>query len=148
LKVSESSVENSRYKLTVENGDISSIFDKQINKELLSAPLRLALQTEKPHDWPAWNMDWEDQKKSPRGYVQGAARVSIVENGPARVALQIERETEGSKFVQTVRLSAGDAGNRVEFLNVIDWKTREAALKATFPLTGSNPEATYNWDVG
>src|SRR5437764_3617433 len=93
-------------------------------------------------------MDWEDQKKPPRGYVQGAAKVRIVENGPVRVALQIERETEGSKFVQTVRLSAGDAGNRVEFLNAIDWKTREAALKATFSLTASNPEATYNWDVG
>src|SRR5207253_300347 len=78
LKVSDSSLENSRYKVAVDqNGDISSIFDKKINKELLSAPLRLAFQTEKPHDWPAWNMDWEDQKKPPRGYVQGPAHVRI-----------------------------------------------------------------------
>jgi alpha-mannosidase len=149
LKISESSLENSRYKVTVDqNGDVSSIFDKALNKELLAAPMRLALQTEKPHDWPAWNMDWEDQKKPPRGYVQGPAKVSIVENGPVRVALRIERETEDSKFVQTVRLSAGDAGNRVEFLNVIDWKTKEAALKAVFPVTAANSQATYNWDVG
>ncbi|HWX53171.1 MAG TPA: glycoside hydrolase family 38 C-terminal domain-containing protein [Verrucomicrobiae bacterium] len=149
LKVSESSLENSRYKITVDqNGDVSSIFDKSISKELLAAPLRLALQTERPHDWPAWNMDWEDQKKPPRGYVQGPAKVHIVENGPVRVALQIERETEDSKFVQTIRLSAGDAGNRVEFLNAVDWKTREDALKAVFPLTTTNPQATYNWDVG
>jgi len=149
LKISETSLENSRYKIVVDqNGDVSSIFDKTINKELLSAPLRLALQTEKPHDWPAWNMDWEDQKKPPRGYVQGPATVSVIENGPVRVALQIERETEGSKFVQTIRLSSGNAGNRVEFLNAIDWKTREAALKATFHLSASNPEATYNWDAG
>jgi alpha-mannosidase len=151
LKISESSLENSRYKITVDlNGDVSSIFDKALKKELLAAPLRLALQTEKPHDWPAWNMDWEDQKKPPRGYVHGPAsmKTSIVENGPVRVALQIERETEDSKFVQTVRLAAGDAGNRVEFLNVIDWKTKDAALKAVFPLTAANPQATYNWDVG
>jgi alpha-mannosidase len=149
LKVSDFSLENARYKITVDqNGDVSSIFDKAVGKELLSAPVRLALQTEKPHDWPAWNMDWEDEKKPPRGYVQGPAKVRVVENGPVRVALQIERETEDSKFVQTVRLSAGDAGNRVEFVNAIDWKAKEAALKAVFPLTAVNPEATYNWDVG
>ncbi|HEY6968894.1 MAG TPA: glycoside hydrolase family 38 C-terminal domain-containing protein, partial [Candidatus Angelobacter sp.] len=149
VSVNESSVQNLRYYVRVDrNGDVSSIFDKKINKELLSAPLRLAFQTEKPHDWPAWNMDWDDQKKPPRGYVQGPAKVKIVEDGPVRVALQVERESEDSKFVQTIRLSTGDAGNRVEFLNAIDWKTKEAALKATFPLTAKNPQATYNWDIG
>src|SRR5258708_2566041 len=93
-------------------------------------------------------MDWTDQQKPPRGYVDGPAKVRIVENGPVRVALQVEREAEGSKFVQTIRLTAGDAGNRVEFANSIDWKTSEAALKATFLLTAANPMATYNWDVG
>ena len=149
LSASDSSLENVRYRVKIDqNGDVSSIFDKSINKELLSAPMRLALQTEKPHDWPAWNMDWADQQKPPRAYVQGPAKVRIVENGPVRVALQVERQAEDSTFVQTIRLSAGDAGNRVEFSNSIDWKTKEAALKATFPLTAKNPQATYNWDVG
>src|SRR5256886_4818953 len=80
--------------------------------------------------------------------LQGPARVRIVENGPVRVALEISRQAEDSNFVQTISLAAGDAGNRVEFGNVIDWKTKEAALKATFPLTASNPQATYNWDIG
>jgi alpha-mannosidase len=149
LQVSESSLENARYRLKIdENGDVASIYDKQLNHELLSAPARLAFQTEKPHDWPAWNMDWADQQKPPRGYVQGSAKVRVVENGPVRVGVEIEREAEGSKFLQTIRLSAGDAGNRVEFSNSIDWHTEAAALKATFPLTASNPEATYNWDIG
>ena len=149
LKITESSIENQRYRVRVdENGDVTSLFDKILNKELLSAPVRLALQTEKPRDWPAWNMDWRDQKKPPRAYVGGPATVRIIENGPVRVALQIEREAEGSRFVQSIRLAAGDAGNRVEFSNIIDWKTSEAALKATFPLTAANPLATYNWDIG
>ncbi len=50
--------------------------------------------------------------------------------------------------MQTIRLSAGDAGRRVEFENAIDWNTRESNLKATFPLTASNQMATYNWDIG
>jgi len=149
LKVTDSSLENARYRIQLNHeGDISSIFDKKLNRELLSAPARLALQTEKPSQWPAWNMDWSDQRKPPRGYVGGPAKITIAERGPVRVALRIEREAEGSKFVQTIRLSAGDAGNRIEFANSVDWNTREAALKATFPLTASNQDATYNWGAG
>ncbi len=149
LKVSESSLENARYRIQLNpDGDVSSIFDKSAGKELLKSPARLAFQTERPRDWPAWNMDWADQQRPPRGYVNGPARMRVVERGPVRVAVEIERESEGSKFVQTVRLSSGGAGARVEFANRIDWRTEAAALKATFPLTAANPEATYNWDVG
>ena len=77
-----------------------------------------------------------------------APRNQVVENGPVRVAVEVTRETAGSRFVQTIRLSAGDPGKRVEFENVIDWNTRESNLKATFPLTASNEMATYNWDIG
>ena len=148
-RVTESSLENARYRVTLnQNGDVASIFDKSLNKELLSAPVRLEIKTDNPRNWPAWNMDCEDQMRPPRAYRPGPAKIRIVENGPARVALEVTRETEGSKFVQTIRLSAGDAGNRVEFGNVIDWKTKEAHLKAVFPLTASNRMATYNWDIG
>ena len=149
LKVTESSLENARYKLALNaDGDVASIFDKKINKELLKAPIRLAIKADTPRQWPAWNIDWADQQKPPRTYVSGPAQVRIVESGPVRVALEVTRETEGSKFVQTVRLSAGEAGNRVEFGNVIDWKSSNANLKATFPLTANNSNATYNWDIG
>ncbi len=149
LKITDSSLENARYRIQVNSdGDVTSIFDKQLNRELFSFPARLAFQTEKPSQWPAWNMDWSDQSKPPRSYVGGPAKITIAERGPVRVALRIEREAEGSKFVQTIRLSAGDSGNRVEFANSIDWNTRETALKATFPLTASNQTATYNWGAG
>src|SRR5262249_47288968 len=40
LKVTESSLENARYRVEINTaGDISSIFDKQLNKELLSGPV-------------------------------------------------------------------------------------------------------------
>jgi len=149
LKASNSSLENARYRVSIDaNGDVSSIYDKSIKRELLAAPARLALQTEKPFDYPAWNMDWADQQKPPRRYVSGPAQIRVLESGPVRVAVEVTRETEDSKYVQTVSLAAGDAGNRVEFGNVIDWKTKQAALKATFPLTAANPLATYNWGVG
>ena len=149
LQITESSLENARYRIQVnDQGDVSGIFDKVLKRELLSAPLRLALQTEKPHDWPAWNMDWRDQQKPPRAFVSGAPAIRILEKGPVRVTLEVSRQAEDSRFVQTISLSAGDAGNRVEFGALIDWKTAATALKATFALTAANPMATYNWDIG
>lgn len=127
---------------------MASIFDKNLKRELLASPARLAISYDNPQEWPAWNMDWDQEQAAPKEYVSGPTKVRIVENGPVRVGLEITRETAGSRFVQTIFLSAGDAGKRVEFSNVIDWNTRESNLKAVFPLTASNHLATYNWDIG
>src|SRR5271165_2925577 len=149
LKVSEDSLENQYYRVKLNaDGDVASIFDKSIGKELLSAPARLAISYDNPEHWPAWNMDWDQEQATPRAYVGGPAKIRVAENGPARVAVEVSRETAGSQFVQTISLSLGDAGKRVEFANVVDWNTKESNLKATFPLTASNEMATYNWDIG
>jgi len=149
LSVTKSKLENTRYRITLnDNGDVSHIFDKRLNRELLASPARLAFKTDRPQMYPAWNMDWADQQKSPRAYVNGPPTIRIVEQGPARVALEVSREVEDSRFVQTIRLSAGDGGNRIEVVNAIDWHTAASNLKAEFPLTVSNPLATYNWDIG
>ncbi len=149
FQVNASSIENSRYKVHVdEDGDVSGIYDKQSNKELLHEPIRLAIITDNPRQWPAWNMDFEDEQNSPRSYVSGPAKIRVSESGPVRATIEVTRDTEGSHFVQTVSLSAGDAGNRVEFGNSIDWHTMDGTLKATFPLTATNNLATYNWDIG
>ena len=142
------SIENHRYRVKLnDDGDVASIFDKKLNRELLAAPIRLAIKNDTPAQWPAWNMDWADQQKPPRGYV-GRVSMRHAELGPVRVSFLVEREFEGSKYKQYVRLSEGDGGNRVEFSNVIEWKTSNANLKATFPLAASNPKATYNEGIG
>ena len=149
LKVSERGLENERYRVTLnEAGDVSSIFDKTNQQEILAAPARLEFHYEKPQKYPAWNMDWEDRQKPARAFVDGPAKVRIVENGPVRVALEVEREAQGSRFVQTIRLAAGAAGDRVEFANVIDWQTRESSLKASFPFKNGNPLASYDDKLG
>lgn len=149
LRVAPNELENPRYRLRLNaNGDVVSLYDKQLGRELLAGPIRIAFQTEVPHDWPAWNMDWDDQRKPPRAYLGAPARVRVVEAGPVRVALEVTRQGEGSQVTQVVRLAAGEAGDRVEFADAIDWRTRAAALKATFPLAAANPQATYNWEVG
>src|SRR5208337_3562439 len=111
--VSENSLENRYYRVQLNSeGDVASIFyksigDKSIGRELLSAPARLAISYDNPEQWPAWNMDWDQEQAEPKVYVGGPARVRVVENGPARVAVEVSRQTAGSTFVQTIRLSAG-----------------------------------------
>jgi alpha-mannosidase len=149
LRGSETSLENEYYRLKLNaDGDVASIFDKALGRELLLAPARLAISYDNPEHWPAWNMDWDQEQAAPKAYVVGPAKIKIAEHGPARVAIEVSREAAGSKFVQTISLSAGDAGKRVEFANVVDWNTKESNLKATFPLAVSNEMATYNWDIG
>ena len=149
LQVSENSLENQYYRVKLnQDGDVFSIFDKSLGRELLAGPARLAISYDNPEQWPAWNMDWDQEQAAPKVYVSRPAKIRVVENGPVRVAVEVSRETAGSRFVQTIRLSAGDAGKRVEFANAIDWNTRESNLKATFPFAASNRMATYNWDIG
>jgi len=149
LQVSKDGLENAYYRVRLnQDGDVASIFDKENGKELLSAPARLAISYDNPAQWPAWNMDWDQEQAPPKEYVSGPAQIRVVEDGPVRVAIEVTRETAGSRFVQRISLSAGDGGKRVEFGNVIDWRTKESSLKATFPLTATNQMATYNLDIG
>lgn len=150
LQIQGRVLENGRYRVMVdENGDVSSIRDKAAgNRELLAAPARLQFLAERPQHWPAWNMDWADRQQPPAGYVDGPARFRIAESGPVRVALEIQRQCRDSIFTQQIRLSAGEAGNRLEFATHIDWQTSGYSLKAAFPLTVDNPEATYSWGLG
>lgn len=149
LSITNNSLENEYYRVRVaDNGDITSIFDKKLSKELLSAPARLELQREQPNEWPAWNMDWKDRQKPPMGFINDNAMLSVVEKGPVRVTLEVKRRGFNSEITQYYSLSAGEAGKRFEVRNRIDWQTKEASLKAAFPLTASNENATYNLGVG
>jgi alpha-mannosidase len=149
LHVTASSLENARYLVKLNAaGDIASIYDKKGEHELLSAPMRLSFHTENPSHYPSWNMDWEDRERPARDFVSGPAQIRIVENGAARVALEVTRTTENSTFTQEIRLAAGGAGDRVEVLNHIDWRSAEASLKADFPFAAANPEASFDDKVG
>jgi len=149
LSVNGSSLENEYYKVTIAtNGNISSIYDKKLKKELLSKPARLEFQEEKPKDWPAWNMDWKDRQKPPFDFMDKEASIKITEQGPVRVALEITRTGRNSKIFQVVSLAAGEAGKRVEVTNKVDWQSKEVSLKAAFPLAVANEKATYSLGVG
>lgn len=149
LRVSQNQLENEYLVVTIDaNGDVSSVYDKQAKRETLSAPMTLSLNYENPRNWPAWNQDWADRQLPPKAIVGGPAKIRIVENGPARVAIEVVRQAEGSTLTQKIALSAGDAGKRVEFHTDVDWRSKQRSLRAAFPLAASNPNATYDLQTG
>src|SRR5437868_539229 len=146
LSVTADSLENARYQVKIDsNGDLASIFDKETGHELLKAPARLELRDDPSPDKPAWRILWDTVNSPPREFVN-APTIRVVERGPVRVAIEITRAAAGSTFVQHVRLT--DGGDRVEVENLIDWKSPNSLLKASFPFTASNPKATYDLGLG
>jgi len=148
LRMDGNVLENGKYTVTIDaNGDIASIIDKKLNKELLNTPVRLAQFSDDPMRWPAWEIKFSDYfGKAPKRYVAGTPIITVEESGPARVALRIEREFRYSTYSQVVALAAG--GESVVIDNVVDWNERATLLKAEFDFTSANKTATYDLGLG
>lgn len=149
LKVTDRTLENENYVVKFdEKGNIISMFDKKLSRELISKPADLEFQKETPSIYPSWNMDWKDRKNPPCDYLDKEATFRVVENGPVRVAVEITRKGLNSVITQKFSLASGDAGKRLEVTNKIDWQSKGVSLKAAFPFTANNEKATYNLGVG
>lgn len=144
-------VENSVYKISFDqNGDIVSLIDKAIGKELVAdgEAIRLAMFTEnKSYIWPAWEILKSTIDGKPVS-IKDNVKISMIENGPIRFTMSVEKEYNGSKFRQYIRLYEGALAERIDFYNEVDWSTSNALLKAEFPLTVSNSRATYDIGLG
>ncbi|GAA6397239.1 glycoside hydrolase family 38 C-terminal domain-containing protein [Solibaculum mannosilyticum] len=150
LSVTSDTLSNEKYNVVIDaNGDIHSIYDKELGKELLADPIRLGQLNDTETEWPAWELKFDDYAfKDAREYVTAdkASKFEVVENGPARVAIKITREYGNSSYEQIVSLEAG--GEAVEVQNVIDWQEKSTMLKANFSFTATNDTATYDLGLG
>ncbi len=144
-------VENSVYRLTFDgNGDITSIIDKRSNRELVKngRSIRLALFADNPsYSWPAWEIMKKTIDAEPVSITDGA-RVTLVEDGSVRKTVKVSKKYGDSEFTQYIRLYEGELAPRIDFDNEIDWATANALVKAEFPLTASNQNATYDLGIG
>lgn len=151
-KVSEGRMlENSLYSLAFDsNGDIVSLIVKADGKELVEPgkAIRLAIFEEnESFSWPAWEILKKTVDQDPVSITDGVS-MTLVEKGPLRTTLCIEKTYDGSVFRQFVRLYEGEKAERIDFYNEIDWASTNRLLKAEFPLTVSNPNATYDLGLG
>lgn len=151
LKASERSIENSIYRVSLDaNGDIRSIVDKRNGRELVreGKSIRLALFTKNESvNWPAWEITKQTIDGEPVA-VSGNVKISVAEQGPVRASICVERTHGDSKFRQYITLTEGGQDDRIDIRNEVDWASTNALLKAEFPLSVSNPKATYDLGVG
>ena len=150
LIITTNSLENSVYKVGINaNGDISSIIDKlNGSKQLLASPIRLALFADKSTAWPSWEITYTTVSNTPRAYVLDNTVISMEEQGPVRITLKVTRTREKSTYVQYIRLTNTDTKRRIDVENDINWMTPKTLLKAVFPFTVNNADATYDLGIG
>jgi len=133
-------LENSRYKVTLNaNGDVASIYDKFAQKELLAAPIEWHLIFNKPRQWAAWEIQYEDLQAGPRGIVSGTPNIEVLESGPVRASLKVTRQHGNSSYETIIRLSANS--DRVEFVNKVDWAEKKLCSRLRF----ASPILTNSW---
>ncbi len=147
LTVTEHTLENSAYRVIFnKNGDIASITDKRLKRQLLSAPIKLALLHNIGElNYPSWEIRKEDIDSEPYAYANTPS-FEIAENGASRIAIKITRQLQSSRVEQVVSLENG--GDTIRVDNFIDWQERRSMLKAQFPLACSNNLATYDLGLG
>lgn len=98
---------------------------------------------DKPLFWSAWDIDafaLETAKDLIR-----SERFEIVEDGPVRVAMEVEKRFGDSTIKQ--RISLGPTPG-IRFDTQVDWHENEKLLKVAFPVAVNSPRATFEIQFG
>jgi alpha-mannosidase len=145
VTVSERSMQNELLRVEWDDrGVLTSIFDKEVNREVLSGPGNLLqLHEDNPARWDAWDLD-SDHRKS---FVELTKIEQVkVSGGDLRGVLAFVRKFGNSVLSQTMTL---DAGSRVlRFETAVNWQEEHKMLKVAFPVTVSSRDATYEIQFG
>jgi alpha-mannosidase len=130
-----------------ENGLISRIRDHERRREVLAEGERgnmFQLHVDQPRAFDAWDVD--------RSYLEACENIvdldagDLVEVGPLRGAVRLERSFGSSRVVQLIRLSAGS--RRIDFQTEVDWQERHRFLKVAFPVAVRSARASYEIQHG
>jgi alpha-mannosidase len=148
LQVTPALLENSYLRVELnDEGDIVRIYDKANRREVLP-PGAVANQfqafEDRPVNFDAWDIDiFFDDKM----WLAGPAEsIRVVESGPLRATLEIQRTILHSRYTQRISLSWNSP--RLDFETFIDWQERSVLLKAAFPVDILAPAATYEIQWG
>lgn len=147
LTIGNNIMSNDKYEVRINtNGDIASIIDKSMDKELLKSPIVLGqFNYTGSHHWPAWEMNYKQANKKPDRIPQ-VQSIKIKENGPVRVTYEVTQIDGKSTFKKYISLESG--GKTVNVYNEIEWESLRTMCKNIFSLTAENPNATYDLGLG
>jgi alpha-mannosidase len=129
------------------DGDITRIYDKQNEREVLpQSAIANQFQAfeDRPMHWDAWDVDiFYDDKQ---WLAEPATSIQVIETGPLRATLAIERRILHSTYAQHISLQYNSP--RLDIDTHIDWRERHVLLKVAFPVEILSPTATYDIQWG
>jgi len=149
VKATARSLENEWIRVELDDlGRITALLDKRNARQVLrpgEPANQFVLYEDRPNANDAWDIDiFYLEKARP---VTTPAKMTLVESGPLRGTIRIEREVGGhSKLVQHVRLTA--ASPRLDFDTWIDWHGDQELLRVLFPVDLRAHQASYHVQFG
>ncbi|CED85351.1 glycoside hydrolase family 38 protein [Phaffia rhodozyma] len=139
---------------TIKDGRISSIFDVELERELIAEGETggLVIYEDMPNYWDAWDVEIFHLETPTR---LKFSSVSIAENGPLRATLAVKAQVGKSTIGFNISLDAvGGSTNKgsrslIRFESAdINWRERHKFLKFELPTDISSAEATYETQFG
>jgi alpha-mannosidase len=129
------------------DGDIIRVYDKINEREVLpkgAIANQFQAFEDRPMFWDAWDIDiFYDDKQ---WLAEPAHLIRVVETGPLRATLEIQRRILHSNYTQYITLNYNSP--RLDIATKIDWRERHILLKAAFPVDILNPVANYEIQWG
>ena len=129
------------------DGTLWRITDLIRDREVLETPgrgNRLIAFEDRPISWDAWDIDIFIGDRPEE--IDAATRIEIVEEGPLRASVLVERRWRRSTIRQRIGLT--HASRRIDFATGIDWRETHLLLKAAFPVAIRASCATYDIQFG
>ncbi|MDV4150718.1 alpha-mannosidase [Clostridium sp. AL.422] len=148
VKLSKEEAENRFFKISFDNkGQITSFINKEVNREILKGGAvgnELQAFEDKPMCFDNWDIDIYYKEKMWK--IDDVQNMEIIEEGPVRSTLKIERKFLESKIVQKIHIYKDI--ERIDFETYVDWKEKDILVKAAFPVEINAKEATYEIQYG
>lgn len=130
-----------------EAGQFTGIYDKSREREIIpkgKVANRIVTYEDKPHNYDAWDINNYYMEKS--WEVNEVSAAQIVENGPVRACIRVERSYLDSKIVQYLYFYSDL--DRIDIRNEIDWREEQILVRDYFPVDIHTDEAVFEIQYG
>lgn len=142
----EEVLENALLRVTLgEDGTLTSIYDKEFDREVLAAPAnRLLLWEDYPYSWDAWDISHYYRETAP---VQATLTDrALSESGPLRAAVEQSLEVGSSTISQRIVLEAESKLVRIE--TRVNWRESRKQLRVQATPDLRAQQASYEIQFG
>lgn len=141
VKIGNGIIENEILRVKYdENGILTSIFDKENNRETLNGEGNLiTVFIDKCLHETAWNLEQNYEKK--KWVLRDAECVEVAESSPVRAVLKVKRKFNKSTVTQNIILYKNS--RQLLFETEVDWQERDKLMKASFDVNVYDTEATF-----